>query len=540
MNTEDKIVIGLGAVAVAIGGVLYYLYSQPTGTKQMLVTTEAFNPGMLAEFNANIAPKLGTGSVFEAYSAKLDVAPATMNSWATEVIKANPALTLCANTVGIPNVRTLASGLSKDYTQIAATYEPEGAGPLGPTDANTCLSYFSQVAAAVRASGRKAVAYPTVLGLTKYGWDYGKIAAEVDVIRVETQGLGSGSEWATGIKQIQAQLTAANQPQSKLWCQITLGTDAGGNGVDPATATTMIAQAQALGIGQFYLWAGSGGTAGQALVEQVIGKGTQPPPPPPPQGGTKFMVVTVENANWSDVTGGKAPYMLGLARQYGCCSNYLATNQANGDSLPNYMSWTCGSLPITKDEAPPTQYAVANPSIFDNLESKGVTWMAYAEDYPGSPSVAQKGQYAARHVPSLYYKNNLNSPTRLAKTVALTAFSTTAIPTYSIITPNLFDDGHTPPDITNADNWLKGWLPAVLASADFTSGNLVINIVCDNGTPPSAPTISIWLWAGMKAPVMVTTPANHYSMLATIENKLGLPYLTSNDQNAPQLSEFFA
>jgi hypothetical protein len=253
----------------------------------------------------------------------------------------------------------------------------------------------------------------------------------------------------------------------------------------------------------------------------------------------KVMLFADENANWEQYVKGQAPYTYGLATSPGgaACSDYHGFSNA---SFPNYVSFTSGSMfGITKDEAPPDKYTINQPNVFQSLTTAGKDWKWFAEDLPSANvlSVAVKGEYASRHVPPLYFKSVQTSG--LANVVPLTALDVTNLPPFSGVTPNLFDDGHTPASVPNTDKFNKTFFPPVLASDDFTSGRLVIFIVTDNGTPFSTASPCIILWAGIQTPVVISAKRTHYDLLHQIEVLLGLPFLTDNDKAAVGFPEVF-
>jgi hypothetical protein len=98
----------------------------------------------------------------------------------------------------------------------------------------------------------------------------------------------------------------------------------------------------------------------------------------------------------------------------------------------------------------------------------------------------------------------------------------------------------TQTDVTNGDTWLSQNLPAVLASSDFTDNGIVF-IVWDEGSLSLSPN---------QVPFFLLSPLakhggyasnisyNHYSLLATIEDGLGLARLGSATSATP-LQDFF-
>jgi hypothetical protein len=170
-------------------------------------------------------------------------------------------------------------------------------------------------------------------------------------------------------------------------------------------------------------------------------------------------------------------------------------------------------------------------------------------------------QYAVRHNPFMYFSAITSSPTCAQHVVDLSALSTdlasaATTPNLSYITPNLCDDGHDAPcvdgrpgGLATADGWLKVWVTKILNSPAFkTDGMLVItadeadspqsdaSACCGEGPGPNTPLPGIVGLGGGRVGALVisrwtsggtwsTTPYNHYSLLASLEEVFALPYL---------------
>ncbi|GAA2202450.1 alkaline phosphatase family protein [Sinomonas flava] len=218
-------------------------------------------------------------------------------------------------------------------------------------------------------------------------------------------------------------------------------------------------------------------------------------------------------------------------------------------------------------------YPAGVPTVADQLTAAGKTWKGYMEDmgtpcrHPqiGAVDDTQKArvgdQYAARHNPFVYFAGITGSPDCAKNDVDLTALSgdlasVSTTPAVSFITPNLCHDGHDSPcvdgqpgGLVSADAWLKQWVPAITDSPAFKKdGVLVITFdesdgpqqdasaCCGEGPGPNAALPGITGMGGGRVGALVlspftaggtwsTTPYNHYSLLASIEDLNGLPYL---------------
>jgi hypothetical protein len=121
-----------------------------------------------------------------------------------------------------------------------------------------------------------------------------------------------------------------------------------------------------------------------------------------------------------------------------------------------------------------------------------------------------------------------------------TDLANNALPAFSFITPNLIDDMHDG-TIAQGNAWLASHLPAILNSKQYQAGTTVVFITWDEGSggyPIEDCDDSTVTDTSCIVPTIVispTTPAgtksgtffDHYSLLGTTEQLLGLPKLAS-------------
>ena len=122
--------------------------------------------------------------------------------------------------------------------------------------------------------------------------------------------------------------------------------------------------------------------------------------------------------------------------------------------------------------------------------------------------------------------------------------STGSLPKFSLITPGLCDDMHSVPAgdsscpdlIKGGDNWLSTWIPILTSGPDYTSGNLVIDVVWDEGRGGTNGTdctfsaavdciVPNLVISPYTSHVLSATNYSHYSLLKTTEELLGVPLL---------------
>jgi acid phosphatase len=218
------------------------------------------------------------------------------------------------------------------------------------------------------------------------------------------------------------------------------------------------------------------------------------------------VVVVFENREESAIDNGDAssPFER-FADRYVDLSNYTAVAHP---SLPNYLALVSGSTQGVTDDC--TSCGPWSQSIGAQLTRSGKGWGGYAEGYPSSPLFVKK------HMPFLYFKNG-------ARHVhPLSSLDARHLPVYSFVAPNLCHDAHSCP-LASADTFLAHWLPPLLQVP-----RTAVFVVFDEGTTSIGGGGRIEAFVAgtaVKRHVAVQRSVNHYTVLRTIEDLLGLPHL---------------
>lgn len=322
-------------------------------------------------------------------------------------------------------------------------------------------------------------------------------------------------------------------------------------------------------------------------------------------------VIMLENEPF-DVTFGAqspAPYLAhALPKQGALLPNYYGIGHY---SLDNYLAMISGQAPNAATQADCkvfSEFVRSKPrldangqalgegcvyprdvkTLVDQLEAAGFTWKGYMEDMGADPAreaatcghvpigamdvtnhASEKDQYADKHDPFVYFHSIIDDPARCAAHVVnlyvlkndLREAATT--PNFSYITPNLCHDGHDAPcrngepgGLVSADEFLREWVPRILASPAFKQDGLLI-ITFDEGTDaaaccdeqplPGGPAPGQFGPGGGRIGAVLLSPMiragtvsnveyNHYSFLRSMEDIFGLPHLGYAD--APQVKSF--
>ena len=306
-----------------------------------------------------------------------------------------------------------------------------------------------------------------------------------------------------------------------------------------------------------------------------------------------MFVINLENKSYMKTWGSAsaAPYLSKTLRAQGVLlSQYYGIAH---HSAGNYLAQLSGQASNPMTDADCTTYSAfqqagtASPgqvvgtgcvypdsvsTVADQLTAAGKTWKGYMEDmqtpceHPqldgkdNHQNAAVGDQYATRHNPFVYFESLISSGQCQSNVVPFTRFagdlkSVSTTPNFSYISPNLCNDGHdipcvdgSPGGLTSADAWLQQQVPAILDSPAYQQdGALIITFDEGDGNDTGPTGLLPGGTAGGRIGALVlsplakggttsTTPYNHYSLLATIEDIFSLPRL--GYAGAPGLNAF--
>ena len=237
-----------------------------------------------------------------------------------------------------------------------------------------------------------------------------------------------------------------------------------------------------------------------------------------------IFLIMMENKGYDNIIGNtQAPYINTLAHTYALATNYSGVSHP---SLPNYLALTAGStLGITSD----CNSCYQNSSnIGDEIERAGETWKAYMQDMPSPCYIGNTTTYAQKHDPFIYYDDIRTNAGRCQSHIVPLSQLTTdikgnSVPDFTWITPNLCNDMHDC-SVAAGDTWFSQFLPTILDS-DAYKNDGTIYIVWDESDSIIDPHIPMIIISNNIHQAVYTDKANHYTLLAAIEDQLHLPRL---------------
>jgi phosphatidylinositol-3-phosphatase len=250
----------------------------------------------------------------------------------------------------------------------------------------------------------------------------------------------------------------------------------------------------------------------------------------PASSSSHVVVIVMENKEATDVVGTPSShYVTALARRYAIATRTYAIRHP---SLPNYLALTSGSTHGIASDC--TDCHVSGRNVVDQLEAAKVSWKGYMEDLPKPCStVAGAGRYAKKHDPFMYYDDVVRDPRRCRKVVPFDQLASDlrrgTLPTFSFISPNLCNDTHDC-DVATGDRFLSGLVPRLLRESG-PHGFVVLT--WDEGTSNDGCCVdahggriaTVVAGPDVRRHASSSHPIDHYGVLRTIENALGLPPL---------------
>ena len=298
-----------------------------------------------------------------------------------------------------------------------------------------------------------------------------------------------------------------------------------------------------------------------------------------------ILVIVEENKGYATVLDhGYAPNISRLGATYGTATqmfaevhpseaNYVALLGGDTFGIHDDDAWYC----VTNDtrslckgaDAPGfVAHLIAGPNLASQLRAKGLGWRAYLEYIPAPGSLAivspesatePAALYAAKHTGFTNFASVHADPDLAHELVGFDALSADLragnVPAFALIVPNQCDEMHgidspkAPPDCAKGDAGLVRRGDAVVgnlvkqiqASPIWSAGETAIVVTWDEdgkadrilGAPQSCCVVDAHNPGGGHIPTIVITnhgprglsdptPYDHYSLLRTIEDALGL------------------
>jgi hypothetical protein len=249
----------------------------------------------------------------------------------------------------------------------------------------------------------------------------------------------------------------------------------------------------------------------------------------------------MENHSSDQVIGAAAaPYETALAPQCGTATNYASVGSP---SLPNYVGATSGGTQGISDDGSPSSHRLTVDNLFRQVRAAGGVARSYEEAMPANCALDSSGTYAVKHNPAAYYMGAEDRAACQADDVPLgtpaagplaSDLDGGTLPVFSLVTPDLCDDTHDCA-VATGDAWLGRWLPRILGSRAYAAATMAVFVVWDEDTPMP----NIVIAPSVRPGTTVAARVDHYALLRTTEELLGIPTLLGRAATATSMRPLF-
>jgi hypothetical protein len=291
-------------------------------------------------------------------------------------------------------------------------------------------------------------------------------------------------------------------------------------------------------------------------------------------------LIMEENNGFHDVIGNQAaPNLNYLARTFGLATDYFGVSPDSSES--NYVGLLGGNVYGVTSDDPYWKNKINAPSLISQLDHAGISWKAYMQGLPhpgyqgmcypkcnGAPD--SDPLYVSKHDGIQNFTTSWN-PRDWSREVPITQLSqdlaTGDVPRFDYIVPDECHDMHGDPpyclDSGNigdpqqqhldsvGDAYLGQLVSEITRARFWAEGNNAIAITYDNGdnsagccdaNPGGGKIPTIVITSHGPRGVQDSQPANHYSLLSSIQHAFGLGCLafTCDTKHVVPLGQLFA
>lgn len=298
--------------------------------------------------------------------------------------------------------------------------------------------------------------------------------------------------------------------------------------------------------------------------------------------------IMMENTSYGTIIGNSnAPQINALASEYGLATNYFGVTHP---SEPNYVANIGGSYFGIQDDnqfyctpalagtdsncvGTTVNHTVSAQSIADQLTAAGMTWKGYFGSLPPTPAaLVTSGAgangpytfkypsnavalYASKHNPFVNFVGTQGAVANMVPDTQLaTALSTSSLPNFSLVVPDQCHDMHGTGGCTNTtsliaagDSYVGTTVDQIMDSSTWKQGNNAIVVTwdeddfsdsgqlgtgCCGANPGGGDVVTIVITNHGHFPTTDATAYNHYSLLRSMEEAFGLPFLAHAGDSA--------
>ena len=245
---------------------------------------------------------------------------------------------------------------------------------------------------------------------------------------------------------------------------------------------------------------------------------------PAPAATRNVFVIVMENQ--APAVALQGPFLASLAAHHGVATDYHGITHP---SVPNYLAMVSGQTWGVTDDS---YHALPPDDLGHQLTSAGVPWRAYMEGLGPQGCLDSPLPYDPGHNPFAFFGGGC--PPNVVPLTELQADLDQGAMRFYWITPDRCHDTHDC-SVAQGDAWLQQTVPSILSSKAFTSGGvLFLTYDEDDGSAGNRVVMVVITNEGVHRTSAVDY--NHYSLLATIEDLMGVGRL-ANAQDATPMTD---
>lgn len=250
-----------------------------------------------------------------------------------------------------------------------------------------------------------------------------------------------------------------------------------------------------------------------------------------------IVIIIFENKEYGSVIGnGDMAYFNLLASSYTLLNQHYTPAHP---SLPNYLSLIGGDTFGIFDDCDFSDCYINAQTLPDLIEASGRTWKTYQDDMPSPCFTGNTLRYVRKHNPFIFFDSIRTNKERCERSVVpLTQLdidiAAADLPNFIFITPDICYSAHDC-TLNLADGWLKEQMDKLYPALESTAEPYLMILTWDEGQGTHSCCGMPELAGGRVATVFISpqvrenfqdnTPYSHYSILKTISEAWGLPYL---------------
>ena len=261
--------------------------------------------------------------------------------------------------------------------------------------------------------------------------------------------------------------------------------------------------------------------AALAVVAMLAVACGQTPATPTKQQPPYVFLIVMENHSSSQAMRGQ--FTASLAAKYRVADNYRAITHP---SVPNYLALTSGKTWGVRDDS---YHSLPADDLGTQLTNAGVSWRAYMEGMDSRGCLDSPPPYDPGHNPFAYYGGRC--PPNVVPLTQLSTDLGAKTPQFTWISPDMCHDTHDC-SVSVGDSWLRTQVGEITASKAWKDGGILF-ITWDEDDGNTGNRVLTLVIAPGKSHVTSSKQYNHYSLLATIEDLMGVGRLGAAAQATP-------